>query len=355
MKKVANALSPDPRNEKAVIFEASPGRGLLTEHLINEGLPHIHVFDFTAFGEKSSTSRFTIKSQVEPLCAKYPDKISLYPLDTCDQEEGLKIQKMSYYKSICSKVHDILPALPESFVNQWEADPVIKCFIPLPPGADRVTSYQILRDLISATGLFSYGRTQFLLVVSYVEQANIIADFKVNNIPPSFSSIVLKTMFDAEILDTLPWNCFEPEVLPRTRVYKLKLKSYYQSEHAFLLRITPKKSLIHDIPMESWQEYFFFVSQSMFKSTGYVIPFFERWFPACGPKLIKAGLPIYSKFQEIKPEMFMTLFKECLSWPEYSASGFKHVAHSLDPLRDEENKHEEDSHEVEVQEEERIS
>ena len=329
---VATHLSSDPQNEKSIILEASPGPGLLTRNLLKKGLPHLHVFHCKPL---DNFCKHDPQKEFESVLKDFPDRVTVHHLT--DDFEGPVPRILTYYSRMCDRLPSILNIANkfDNFASQWEADPQIKCFIPTPPGQDSRMFYQIIMDLIRTSGIYSYGRTELLAIISYHAYSMIIADPKKRNIPHSRMSLVLQTMFDVEELGTFPWSSFTPELVPRTRVRKLKETSYFDADRAFLVKLTPKKCIIEDIPVESWQEYYFYISQTLYKTTGYVIPFFERWFPGCGPKLIKAGVPIYSQFGSTTPEVFLTSFKTCISWPEYSTSGFKHVAQSLDPFKDE--------------------
>jgi hypothetical protein len=328
---VAKHLSPNPSQEKCVILEASPGAGLLTRYLLKKGLPHLHVFDYKSFDGFFLCDE--VEQQFQSVVRDFPDRITVHHLT--DELEGPIPRKLSYYSKICDRLPSFLklPNTFDSFESQWEADPRVKLFIPTPPEQDSRMFYQIVLDLIRPSGIYSYGRTELLAIISYHAYSEIIADFKVNGIPSTSPSLILQTLFDIEKLQTFPLSSFHPVVVPKTRVYKKSVKSFYDSEKSYLVKLTPKKSLAKDIPVGSWSEYFFFISQTMYKPHGYVIPFFEKWFPGCGYKLIKAGLPIYSQFYSLKPELYLICFKECVSWPEYSTSAFKHIAQSLDPFK----------------------
>lgn len=69
---------------------------------------------------------------------------------------------------------------------------------------------------------------------------------------------------------------------------------------------------------------------------------FRGWVPSCGPRLIKEGMNVFTKFGDLSPEQLLLLFNQFSSWPEYEESIF-HVSlrkyygrHSL-PFDDDEN------------------
>lgn len=51
--------------------------------------------------------------------------------------------------------------------------------------------------------------------------------------------------------------------------------------------------------------------------------FSRKWFPGCGPRLIKAGIGLFSKAGDISPQTYVELFNLITKWPEYSTSTFK--------------------------------
>lgn len=50
---------------------------------------------------------------------------------------------------------------------------------------------------------------------------------------------------------------------------------------------------------------------------------FRKWIPDCGPRLIKNGLSIFTKFGELSPQEIVHIFNQFSSWPEYELSAFK--------------------------------
>lgn len=49
---------------------------------------------------------------------------------------------------------------------------------------------------------------------------------------------------------------------------------------------------------------------------------YRKFVPGCGPKLIKEGIDICSKFKDLTPKQLLDLFKLYKSWPEYDENAF---------------------------------
>lgn len=48
----------------------------------------------------------------------------------------------------------------------------------------------------------------------------------------------------------------------------------------------------------------------------------RKFVPGCGPKLIKEGFDICTKFKDLTPRQLLDLFKLYKSWPEYDENAF---------------------------------
>lgn len=107
--------------------------------------------------------------------------------------------------------------------------------------------------------------------------ACIAADYKSKNYKNyQYKSVLIQSLFDAEILDKIPWEEFNPMVSRKKTSRKNSIDDYFDDfNHAFLIRLTPKLNLPELIPVESLPEYSFFVKQSMTRRTNYIIPYFE--------------------------------------------------------------------------------
>lgn len=52
----------------------------------------------------------------------------------------------------------------------------------------------------------------------------------------------------------------------------------------------------------------------------------RKWFPNCGPQLIKKGIPVFKYFGDLSPQQVFDLFLHFVNSPDYSTSLFKSLA-----------------------------
>ncbi|KFM79897.1 Dimethyladenosine transferase 2, mitochondrial, partial [Stegodyphus mimosarum] len=94
-------------------------------------------------------------------------------------------------------------------------------------------------------------------------------------------------------------------------------------QHFYLVKLTP----VSDLPKlvtdsNKLLEFYYFVRNHLGKRTAYVIPTMEKWIPFCGPRLIKEGMNVFTRFGDLNPKQILMLFNQFSSWPEYEDSSF---------------------------------
>ncbi len=52
----------------------------------------------------------------------------------------------------------------------------------------------------------------------------------------------------------------------------------------------------------------------------------RKWFPNCGPQLIKKEIPVFKYFGDLSPQQVFDLFLHFVNSPDYSTSLFKSLA-----------------------------
>lgn len=314
---ISKTLCPDPEKETAHIVECSAGPGFLTEKLLESGVRHVHVFEH---------EEMDYLSMLQSLAKQHEGRVSLHLTSdiAIDFARDLRLG----LATIVPEVSDVM-----AYKSRWRDGLRIKSFLPVPPFTDKDTVSAAISDLCRRDGMFGCGRMQLLLLLSFHPVVIITAD---QHSPYyGFLSIMSQSMFDVEVGQKVPLHGVIP-VIKGKRVTPVD-NPLMDMKSLYVVSMTPKSSLVDDIPVELWGDYRFFVRQATFRKSGHVIPFFEKYFPGCGIRLIRSGVPLYSRFSEFDPNDFVRVFNECISWPEYSSSTFKMASSSFaDEVEEEE-------------------
>lgn len=159
--------------------------------------------------------------------------------------------------------------------ESWPEDPPLKAVIALSPLKEHRMLNIFLHQFVEQGGLFTCGRPELYLFLSYYQAGTILADYRARNYRSYRSrSVLFQTLFDIEFLEKIPWELLTP-IIARKKM-KSKSDDFFQDyDNSFLLRLTPKKHLPQLIQIQSLPEFHFFVTQSMVRRTNYLIPYFE--------------------------------------------------------------------------------
>ena len=308
---ISKAICPDPQHESAHIVECSAGPGFLTKQLLESGIKQVHVFE---------CEDNDYVSMLEKLSKQYEGRVSLH----------LRSHYVAdFVRDLRFGLANILPENSDiiSYRDKWKEEPPVKSFIPLPPFTDKEALHAAVSDLCRREGLFGSGRSQLTLLISYFPVCLMLATPQFNPSYYGYLSVMAQSLFDVEIGQKIPLRSIIPLIVRRRVI--VPDGPFMDTKNLFLVSMTPKASLVDDIPIEFWGDYRFFVRQAMYRKSGHVIPFFEKYFPNCGIRLIRIGIPLYSRFSELTPGDFVTIFNEFISWPEYSTSTFKMASASF--------------------------
>lgn len=327
MRVVVKKMCPDPVNETAKIIECSPGPAFLTKKLISAGVPHVHLIEH---------HDCDYLSLVNDLVAENPTRVTLKVSDehTVDFARDLRLFMLN-----------ISADMVDAVKSDWQ-DPGIqaKIFVPLPPFVDLSFVKTIFYDLCSSTGIFAAGRTQIFAALPFDFLVKMMADPVKRPQYYSYQSVIAQTVFDVEVIDKFPISAFVPKITARKKKRLHDSDPLIDAENLFFISIVPKATISKDVPPEYWNDYRFFVRQAMLRKSGFVLQFFEKYFPNCGTRLIRIGIPLYARFNEMTPSDFLKLFNECLLWPDYNTSTFRMASatcmdleHELEDVEDDQD------------------
>ena len=327
---VVKKMCPDPMNETAKIIECSPGPAFLTKKLISAGVPHVHLI------ENRDCDYLTL---VNDLVAKHPNRLTLRVTD-------------EHFVDFVRDLRLLMPNLSAEYASgvkpNWKNTEIqAKIFVSLPPFVDGNFLKSIFRDLCSQTGIFAAGRTQIFVVLPFEFLVKMMADPVKRQQYYNYQSVMAQSMFDVELIDKFPVSAFVPKIAKnrRKKVFDVS-DSLIDANNLFFISIVPKATVFNDVPPEFWEDYRFFVQQAMLRKTGFVLQFFEKYFPNCGTRLIRIGIPLYTRFNEMHPSDFLKVFNECLLWPDYNSSTFRMAAASCMDMEHEDEDEEDDQDET---------
>ncbi|CAL1300713.1 unnamed protein product [Larinioides sclopetarius] len=157
----------------------------------------------------------------------------------------------------------------------------------------------LLAVLPNRSSIFFYGRCELFLLLPHSEYLYLIAEHKKNFSIYRWSTVLYRLFFEITILDKKEENDF------------------------YLVKFIPRSDLFSSrVNDNKLKDFYFFIRYHLVRRTWLVIPTLEGWVPSCGPRLIKEGMRVFTRFGDLSPEQLLMLFNQFSSWPEYEQSPF---------------------------------
>ncbi|KAF8794448.1 26S proteasome non-ATPase regulatory subunit like protein [Argiope bruennichi] len=284
------------------VFEVNPGPGVLSKALLKAGVPCLRVFEknevfLSELKELSKQhSNFEIIEEdflfLPSLEAKTFDDDSVSYLD-------------AFFKDV--------PKL------SWEEGAPFRIFSIISNKKSIRFSRFLLAALSNRCSIFFYGRCELFLVLSHSEYLYLMAEPKENFAIYRWSTVLYRSFFEISVL-----NKFTPDIFSPSPSRHGKKKN--EENNFYLVKFIPRSDLFSSLVNNNkLQDFYFFIRHLLVKRTGLVIPTMEGWVPSCGPRLIKEGMNVFTRFGDLSPEQLLMLFNQFSSWPEYEESTF-HVS-----------------------------
>ncbi|XP_035228357.1 dimethyladenosine transferase 2, mitochondrial-like, partial [Stegodyphus dumicola] len=281
------------------VLEANPGPGLLSKAILETGVSHLRVFEknvdlFPTLEILSNTySNFEI---IKENLMLLPSLDARMPYDESNEYE-------KFFKGIpnCSYSNGV-PFRLFSIISNKRGIKFLR---------------YLLTALPAQSSLFSYGRCELFLMLSKAEYQCMQAEPKENFSMYRWSTVLYSLFFEIKCLKKFSSESFFP-----SPVYR-KAKKMRDLQHFYLVKLTP----VSDLPElvtdnNKLLEFYYFVRNHFGKRTAFVIPTMEKWIPFCGPRLIKEGMNVFTRFGDLNPKQILMLFNQFSSWPEYEDSSF---------------------------------
>ncbi|GFX05062.1 dimethyladenosine transferase 2, mitochondrial [Trichonephila clavipes] len=335
------------------ILEINPGPGNLSKAILRLGVPYLRVF------EKNEEFLLQLRD--------IPKEHSNFEIIEDDFFSLPSIERASDYtsKNDATNFFHNVPQL------SWEDGVPFRIFSVI----YSKKSIKFLRFLLAAlskrTSVFSYGRCELFFLLPQLEYSYLIAEPKENFALYRWSTVLYKIFFEIKYLDKISTllkfdgkqtyatddgtsKCIFSRTARRRNLPKLTLdiisptpsfsSKKKKNGHLYLVKLTPRLDLFSSLVRDNkLQDFYFFIKHNLNRRSGLVIPVMEGWVPLCGPRLIKEGMNVFTRFGDLSPEQLLMLFNQFSSWSEYEESIFQlsmkkfHMRRAYGPFDEDEN------------------
>ncbi|GFS71055.1 rRNA adenine N(6)-methyltransferase [Nephila pilipes] len=281
------------------VFEINPGPGNLSRAILKLGVPHLRVF------EKNE--------EFFPLLMDISKEYSNFEVIEDDFFSLPSLERAADYTSK-NGWNNFFHNIPQLF---WKDGVPFRIFSII----YSKKSIKFLRYLLAALSnqatIFSYGRCELFFLLPQLEYSYLTAEPKENFAMYRWSTVLYKIFFEIKFL-----NKFTPDIIsPTPPISSKKMKN---GHYFYFVRLTPRLDLFSSLVNDNkLQDFYFFIKHNLVRRSGLVIPVMEGWVPLCGPRLIKEGMNVYTRFGDLSPEQLLMLFNQFSSWPEYEESVFQ--------------------------------
>lgn len=301
---IVNAISDELLEGNKCIFEANPGFGYITKHLIPLDCPKIKVFE----------PDFYFKNYMKNIELCYPDKLDVY------------CKNLSYlFRSGCRGRYgpriNFEEVIKPMELKEWSEECSIKIIGSCP---NDYFLRQYVMSIIFQHGFFQLGRPQLFLILN----PKTYGVLNSQNIMKTFP-ILFKIFFDIDYVlsvdrhDFLPWFDIKLHA-------SLKKKIISDFDQLTLVRITGRKDLFERIGgAQNLKSLWFFLTQLCKSASNRVIPSIEKWVPGLGYRLLLSGIDTFTEIQDLNPGKVLELFLTFSSWPEIHESHYSSALESF--------------------------
>ncbi|KAK0182839.1 hypothetical protein PV327_000933 [Microctonus hyperodae] len=288
------------------ILEINPGYGYVTDELLENKVPYIHLYE---------TEPNYIES-LKLLSKKYPDRISIRPYNL------LTLSKIEY-KDRIKKSEQMDVIFQGAIKKSWNDEPSMHIIGAVPS----MKFFYYLRNSILSQYLSNYGRISLYLAI-LPSMSMIFNESAEQTTRLNANATFFRTFFDCEMLGSLPRCAFSP--MPSDRANKKNKKYREDMDTMNVVKLIPKSDFFNaHFSRRDAELFHHFLAIHLKRADIRIIPALEKWIPDCGPRLIKLNFHIFTKFSELSPTEMLNLFKTFQSWPEYKTSVFSDIIEDI--------------------------
>lgn len=283
----------------AHVIELNPGFGILTECLLQAGVPFINLY------EKYDEFHSTLNS----LSNAYPGRLNIKKANLLAMSKMLNINiKEKPDTNICELLGDI----PK---RKWEDE---NCMQVIGATTKHLFIRHLIISIVFQSGFMMYGRPAFYLALS----PSVWNTFMYNGKKASTSCIMFNTLLNYKIYGTIDRRGFIPW-LRKKKTANNNNERKTDTEMLHVVKLEPKPDLLKLFGGKDSIIYFWhFVRHHFYKPSLRVIPALEKIIPNCGVRLIEQNYNIFTEFGHLNPSQALDLFIQFKSWPEFKESSF---------------------------------
>ncbi|XP_069688697.1 dimethyladenosine transferase 2, mitochondrial [Periplaneta americana] len=303
--KLVELIGQDVVKGGVPVYEANPGLGLISKHLLNAGVQRLCVCEPSP----------SFSQQMKDLKNAFPERVKDIKMDI------FALGKMTYLDNVDggSRIQTLFQEVPKA---DWTDDPVVKIIGVVP--SQTFIKY-LIRSHTFQAGLFSYGRPELYLLMSPQLYFYLTCKPSDGNFLYRYISVLFQLTFQWSLLDKLPRKAFLPwENIPsiKKRSKLTKMRSI-DPDVLYLVKIVPRHDFFKSVvPVDQLPSLWYFVRHNMMSRKNRVIPQLEKWIPGCGPRIITGGMTIHTQFGELTPKEILSIFRKFVSWPEFPVCPF---------------------------------
>lgn len=244
------------------------------------------------------------------------------------------------YNVLCDDDQDLIQKSLSGccFEKDWKKLTTNKIIVPLLRSKAEASFFTSLYYQVAhRNGLHINGRMEFYIFLSGRQYLYLNAKPSVNLHHYRSSSILCKTVFDLDLLDSM--HLKDAFGIPLKRIQNTQIDADHPRSDLYnqvhLVKLTPKADIFERFSPNSLLEYRFLVRQCMQSRTAFVIPFMERWFPNCRQDLHNIGFEESRRFGDVSCDDLLRLYSYVSSRPDYFTSTLHVAASSIEGTIDE--------------------
>ncbi|KAL7872682.1 hypothetical protein AOLI_G00117530 [Acnodon oligacanthus] len=292
-KLVAEHLSQDIEDGKAVIFECNPGPGVLTRTLLNCGAQRVVALESDkAFLPDLQALENDLEGQLEVV---HCDFFKLDPIGHGSMKPPAMYSEKLFTDLGISEV-------------PWTADVPVKVVGIFSQRNERNMLWKLVYALFERLSIFRYGRVELIMFISEKNYSNLVAQ-PGNNKSYQAVSALFQMSCNIELLHQEPWSSFV--TTSRHGGLNIPKSKVVPNDHLCLVRITPRVDLFTPTltPFNS-STLVVMVKQCLAKRRGKLIEKLNSWSPGIGQDLLgQIGLSEDVLTGQVYPDQYKHLFE----------------------------------------------
>ncbi|XP_072546321.1 dimethyladenosine transferase 2, mitochondrial [Salminus brasiliensis] len=290
---VADHLSHDIEEEKAVIFESNPGPGVLTRTLLNCGARRVVALESSkVFLPDLQALENDLDGQLEVV---HCDFFKLDPIG-----HGSMLPPAMYSEKLFTDLG--ISEVP------WTADVPVKVVGIFSQRNESNMLWKLIYSLFERLSIFRYGRVELIMFISEKHCAKMMTrpgDFK----HYLALSALLQMSCEIELLHQEPRSSFL--TTSKNNGAAIRRSAESQNDHLCLVRITPRRDLFTSsiTPFNS-SMLVMMVKQCLARRKARLVDKLRLWMPGCELELLATiGLSKDVLTGQVSPEQYKRLFE----------------------------------------------